>query len=301
MMKDTIRYTGKLTVFQRCSLRLQRHCLIFLLCLLPLLQSCSSNFAYNNLDWLIHWYVDDYVELSAKQKQDFDQYFNELQQWHRNNELGRYLVFLTTIRHSLTEEKPTDQSLARAITEKSKESYQFWLDLISAADVPLGQLAMTLSEEQKNQLILAVQRQMLELDEKAARNDRPAERRKKLIKAITPWLGELSRKQQTLVRQWAGKMAPTRTVLKEYRQRWTVGLENALHAPTEQIPASLNRVLVSHESWQSTAYRDTVAGNRRLTEKLIADLLGSRSRAQNRTLLEELNRWINRLEQMKKT
>ena len=29
---------------------------------LMLLAGCSTKFTYNNLDWLIHWYVDDYVE-----------------------------------------------------------------------------------------------------------------------------------------------------------------------------------------------------------------------------------------------
>ena len=36
-----------------------------------LLGGCSTTFTYNQLDWLIPWYVDDYVDLSRDQKQEF--------------------------------------------------------------------------------------------------------------------------------------------------------------------------------------------------------------------------------------
>ena len=36
------------------------------------LTGCSSKFAYNNFDWLVYWYVDDYVELTNEQEDLFD-------------------------------------------------------------------------------------------------------------------------------------------------------------------------------------------------------------------------------------
>ena len=42
---------------------------LFLLSLFVLtLTSCSSTFLYNQLDWLIPWYLDDYVDLTRAQK-----------------------------------------------------------------------------------------------------------------------------------------------------------------------------------------------------------------------------------------
>ena len=37
-----------------------------------LLTGCSSKFAYNNIDWLMYWYIDDYVELDKSQKSLLD-------------------------------------------------------------------------------------------------------------------------------------------------------------------------------------------------------------------------------------
>ena len=45
-----------------------RWCRGILLCSLLLLGACSgSNFVYNQLDFILPWYVDDYAELNTKQ------------------------------------------------------------------------------------------------------------------------------------------------------------------------------------------------------------------------------------------
>ncbi|MGI9275509.1 MAG: DUF6279 family lipoprotein [Endozoicomonas sp.] len=274
--------------------------LILILCLLPLLQSCSTSYAYSNLDWLVHWFVDDYVELTEEQKQDFDLYFSQLQQWHREEELDRYLTSLKAIRHSLTEEKLSGDALAAEVTRRSKESYQYWLDLIATADQPLGKLAVTLSAQQKDEFFLALDKKLAELDDKAARNDKPTKRRKRLLQAVDPWFGQLNRNQQKQLKQWSLEIAPTRLLLREYREVWSAGLKEALYAPEEEISARLSRVLTAHREWQSEAYQSTITENRRLTERLISDLLESRTHAQNRQLLKELNLWINRIERLKK-
>ena len=36
------------------------------------LTSCSSKLAYNNLDWWVYWYMDDYIELKDEQEEKFD-------------------------------------------------------------------------------------------------------------------------------------------------------------------------------------------------------------------------------------
>ena len=36
------------------------------------LASCSSKLAYNNLDWWVYWYMDDYIELKDEQEEKFD-------------------------------------------------------------------------------------------------------------------------------------------------------------------------------------------------------------------------------------
>ena len=72
-----------------------------------ILSACSSQFAYNNLDWLIHWYLDDYIDLNKAQKQSFDGEFEKWMQWHRTEELQKYQQHLQELRILLNEEAIT--------------------------------------------------------------------------------------------------------------------------------------------------------------------------------------------------
>ena len=68
--------------------------LLLLFCLF-LGTACSNKFFYNQLDWLIPWYVDDYVDLTLVQKENLDKQVEMLLQWHRGEELSQgYIAIL---------------------------------------------------------------------------------------------------------------------------------------------------------------------------------------------------------------
>jgi hypothetical protein len=65
--------------------------LIVMACIFCLLASCSAlKLTYNNAPDLLYWWLDGYVDFSAKQKPLIKQQLNQLQQWHRQNELPKY-------------------------------------------------------------------------------------------------------------------------------------------------------------------------------------------------------------------
>mgnify|MGYP000627303891 FL=1 len=57
---------------------------------LILLVGCSNQMAYNHFDWLVSWYVDDYVELNNQQEEKLQAGLNSLLVWHRQDELPVY-------------------------------------------------------------------------------------------------------------------------------------------------------------------------------------------------------------------
>lgn len=59
---------------------------------------CSTKFAYNNFDWLVLWYFDDYIDFSNSQKAHFDQRLDDWIQWHRKEELAVFRTHLQPIR-----------------------------------------------------------------------------------------------------------------------------------------------------------------------------------------------------------
>ena len=61
-----------------------------------LLAACTTTFMYRNLDWLIPWYVNGMVDIDRAQKAELKQHLAPLLEWHREEELRRYLVLLET-------------------------------------------------------------------------------------------------------------------------------------------------------------------------------------------------------------
>jgi hypothetical protein len=67
--------------------------------LIALVAACSfSRFGYNQADTVAAWMIDDYFDLEAPQKQDFQKRFDRVYAWHRNEQLPEYAGFLRTAR-----------------------------------------------------------------------------------------------------------------------------------------------------------------------------------------------------------
>ena len=66
-----------------------------LLCVI--LAGCTTSFTYNQLDWLIPWYVDGYVDLTREQRKTLRAQLEPFLSWHRNEELKRYIEILDEI------------------------------------------------------------------------------------------------------------------------------------------------------------------------------------------------------------
>src|ERR671913_523391 len=67
--------------------------------LAALLVSCTfTKFAYNQADTVAAWMVDDYFDLDASQKQEFQKRFDRFYTWHRYEQLPEYSQFMRTAR-----------------------------------------------------------------------------------------------------------------------------------------------------------------------------------------------------------
>ena len=71
---------------------------LFILVFVVFLSACSSKLAYNNLDWWVYWYLDDYIELKEGQEEKFDDHLQNWLRWHKTTELRRYKAHLSEIK-----------------------------------------------------------------------------------------------------------------------------------------------------------------------------------------------------------
>lgn len=75
--------------------------LIVLLLTIAFLHGCTSKMAYNNADWLAHWYIDDYLELSSDQDRNLKIELGSVLEWHRETQLLHYRQQLVALLNDL--------------------------------------------------------------------------------------------------------------------------------------------------------------------------------------------------------
>ena len=79
---------------------------LILVLVLGLVGCSSTKMAYRYADWGIVWWVEDYVTLTADQKQQLNSDIDQLRQWHCSAELPRYQAWLDELESDVSSNPP---------------------------------------------------------------------------------------------------------------------------------------------------------------------------------------------------
>lgn len=280
--------------FFRPSLRLRW----LLPCVLAaVLAACGMRFAYSHLDWLLPWYLSDYVTLDRDQRNLLDARLADRLAWHCRQQLGPYAELLRRVeadlRRGRIEAAELDAHLTRA------ES--LWRELMVAITPDARALLESLSDEQTAELAAAFRRR-----NRDAREDfldgSPAELRERQVermeKRLRPWLGRLQPDQRRLIEQWSDALTPSTAQWLAQRERWQANLLAALGQRRQPavFEARLRPLLVSPDAGWPADYRARVAHNRSQTVALVAALLNSATPGQREQLFGEIDAWARQFE-----
>lgn len=91
---------------------------IIVLCLTLAVAACSRiDLAYRNLDVLVPWSLNDYLNMNRQQKTWLDERLKQHLAWHCKTQLPGYLKWLDQIRQMVVTDQVTDQALLQRTTE----------------------------------------------------------------------------------------------------------------------------------------------------------------------------------------
>lgn len=188
--------------------------------LIILLSGCSSRLAYNNLDWLVYWYLDDYVELDNSQEAIFDEHLKAWLAWHKSEELTRYYAHLSELKQDVE----TNNLSKAVVIHHLDQANQHWNRIRDKVSPTLANMARTLDEDQVIYLFAAIEKENQkdrdELEEIAGRSD--SEARKKRIETIEETIeeriGRLTPEQEQIVDDYSDEFMSTFAQWVEYRE-----------------------------------------------------------------------------------
>jgi hypothetical protein len=254
---------------------------------LLLLGACSgTTFVYNRLDFLVPWYVDDYVDLNQQQKQQLDGLLEPFLASHRSRELPDYMKILETIEGNL--DRPQTPEMFAAVFNDFEsawlrlegESLDWLFDLgAQLSDAQIAELMEELWERQdeyEEEYLERTDEEFLEDSYENARDN------------AKEYLGPLSDAQRELLLEFSRSLLRSDRVWLQARAQWLTELGVLL----ERKPGWQERVRAAVAAQRkdiSPEYQRIYDHNLQAIYGVIAQLLTGRSDQQDRHLRDRLS------------
>ncbi len=269
--------------------RARRAWIAMLVLAAALATGCTTRLAYNNADFLIERYVDGYVEFDGPQQAEFDGRLDALLAWHRDRELPAYVAWIGRVRSGVVSPGEVTGAEVRAWTD---ELFGFWTRVGRRLAPELVALAGTLTDRQVDTLLERLREGQAERVERWSGRTTEAriERRVRgMERFLGRWAGRLSDSQEDLIRDWAGRIAPTTELWLANREGWIDELGAALRSRSDRqaLEAAVERLFVEPSARWDAVYRQTIEANSALTSDFLARFInglepGQRARADER-------------------
>ena len=258
----------------------------YLLLALLFIGGCSSTtFVYNRLDFILPWYLDDYVELDRAQDAFLDEQLQPFLAWHRTEELPRYTQILDDITRRL------DAPLtAQDVAAISLEFEQAWFRLEGRALEWLLALGERLTDDQVQQFLDELwdkqeeyQKKYLERSDQEYREDSYDS----LRDSVQDYLGGLDKPQKQLLETASTDLLRSDTTWLRERAAWLQRLEVMMRREPGWQQAIRDSVQRRSET-VSAEYLDLYEHNLAVIHSALAQVLNSRSEKQDQRLRKKL-------------
>ncbi|WNO09542.1 DUF6279 family lipoprotein [Teredinibacter sp. KSP-S5-2] len=267
----------------------------FLACFcLLLLTSCKTKIAYSFLDFIIHWQIDNYVTLDAKQKEKAKGIVDDFHQWHRATQLPRYANYVEGLKVRLTKEAVTGQSI-----HWETDQIQDLLDTSAHRLIPEAAAIMTTFSDQQVAEVIA---EMAKEREKYAKKHVNVsldkvykERIKELEKNTQRLFGSFTKEQKQWVNEWVTQLKPYEELTLKQQETWAQNLKAAFddRANQEKMENTLLELLFYRTDYWDQELQDRLDYNQVLTYDLMAKILNNLTPKQKHKMDKELDQYVS--------
>ncbi|MDT3419153.1 hypothetical protein QF008_000884 [Pseudomonas protegens] len=266
------------------------HLLIPLLIISLLLGACSRvGLAYRNLDVIIPWNLNDYLDMNSEQKSWFNQRLQQHLSWHCTTQLPGYLDWLDRLQLMVQNNQVSDQGLQ----ERTREAKQAIAETARQITPSAVELLQGLNDQQVKEMNSAFAKDLQEHQEqylKPPLAQQIEQRSQRMKKRLNAWLGPLSPSQQQRVEQWSSSLGEQNQQWIANRAHWQAQFSAAVEQrQNSDFPQRIEQLLVHRESVWTPDYRQAYAHTEQAARSLLVDLMAQSTPAQRQRLLKKID------------
>ncbi|MNM48571.1 hypothetical protein D3C81_595580 [compost metagenome] len=282
-----------------CLCKYLRPCL-FLLVPALLAVACSRiDLAYRNLDVLVPWTLNDYLNMNRQQKTWLNQRLKQHLAWHCRTQLPGYLTWIDEVRQMVASGQVTEQQL-QVRTQQAKQAIAKVADQITPS---AAQLLRAMDDEQVREMRQAFTEDIRERQAKFVKTPLARQiqaRAERMEKRLTPWLGELSPQQQVRIMTWSQGLGEQNRQSIANRANWQAHFSEAMEQrQSASFEPRLEQLLKNRESLWTPEYRQVNQRAEREARRLLVDIMAQSSEQQRQHLEQKLSQVRKDFSQLK--
>lgn len=270
--------------------------------------SCSSKIAYNNLDWIAAWYVDDYVTLTDSQEEEFDSAIKSFVAWHRKSEIQSYILQIQYMK------KDVKSGVKHSNVNDYNDSVRQFLNVaLTKFEPEITKFAYSLTESQVDEILSEVEQRNIERIKKVKeqkKEERLEDKLERIESRVESFVGELTDEQKQVLIEINQALVPTVDHWIEFRRTWAKSIRHAYTVRNDIVNIegldsknakiafreALKPIILESNSLRSEAHSAVLAHNQSIWATAIEKLAISLSKKQLAELNDKLNDTIEDLE-----
>ena len=267
-----------------------------------LLSGCGPRFYYNQMDWLIPFYLNDYISLNSEQKSLLKERLQKQIDWHCKTQLARYAATLRALSKDISNvDHPID---AVQVNDYYLEFQGYWTTLVRQVAPDIAEILRSTTDAQIQELFDTLDKRSREI--KAEYIDIPPDellkhREEQMIKALRRWLSDPTSEQEQAVAAWSKKLKPLGSEWTRYRDKIQEEVMFLLKQRKDlpDFEKRMTDILVHPGRMRTIGYQEKTDFNTDLTIKLVVEINHLMTPKQRTHLLKRINSLADDFENIK--
>jgi hypothetical protein len=265
--------------------------LIFPICLLLVVTGCGPRLIYPHLDWLIPFYVDNYISLNREQSSLLEKRLLQVLDWHCRTQLPVYAQSLRELAKDL--ENPRQPVSYKKFEYYSNQFMTHWRELSKKIGPEVADILATATDEQIAELLQNIEKRNDEF--KSEYVDIPLEklekkRKERMAKDLNQWISSLKPEQKQLVSDWSEQILPMAADGLRFREGVLTEFQNLLtrRKQNPHFKEAFASLLDNLDQLRAADYQQKIDYNTDLTFKLLMKIDRSLNTTQRTYLLKHI-------------
>ncbi|MCW8156794.1 hypothetical protein D7243_11400 [Stutzerimonas stutzeri] len=238
-----------------------------------LISGCSrATLVYRNLDMLVPWSLNDYLDLDRSQQRDLRERLRQHLAWHCSTQLPELLASLQQLERESASGRLEREDLAPHYHGVREAMHSIAVEVTPTAT----DLLRALSDAQVDELRRSLAENRREHREKYLEpplEQQIRERAERMQERLQYWFGPLNAEQRQRVLLWAHTLGEQNRRWLDNRERWQQMLLAAVEERhSDDFDARIARLLQEREALMNDSDRATLQRAERAGLDLVADL-----------------------------